>query len=213
MALVAWVNVPEFRRDNESAVIQRTAWVFAAQHEDGNIIKRETGVIVRGNLLTTGETYAYDYLPLGCGRKDRAWHPVEALYDLPHASKAWFLCFSSFLHDFGFIGSKPGGVNHLHRETCIIDILTTFHMTESKPRRLLCTLNTNFHNIAVTHRAQVRRQRGHVYCRSGVRGALRGLHMSGGYSRSSAPSSATPLLRRCKYAGTTAHASFTCNMV
>eukprot|EP00873_Tetraselmis_striata_P035467 jgi/Tetstr1/455731/TSEL_042530.t1 len=56
-------------------------------HEDGNIIKREAVVIVRGNLLTTGETYAYDYLPLGCGRKDRAWHPVEALYDLPQASK------------------------------------------------------------------------------------------------------------------------------
>eukprot|EP00873_Tetraselmis_striata_P019810 jgi/Tetstr1/440074/TSEL_028433.t1 len=87
MALFIWVHVPEFRRDNESAVIQQTAWAFAAQHEDGNIIKRETGVIVRGNLLTTGETYAYDYLPLGCGRKDRAWHPVKALYDLPQASK------------------------------------------------------------------------------------------------------------------------------
>eukprot|EP00873_Tetraselmis_striata_P008394 jgi/Tetstr1/428658/TSEL_018646.t1 len=150
MALFVWVNVPEFRRDNESAVIQRTAWAFAAQHEDGNIIKRETGVIVRGNLLTTRETYAYDYLPLGCGRKDRAWHPVEALYDLLQASKAWFLCFSSFLHEFGFISSKPGSMIHLHRETCIIDILTTFHMTESKPRRMPCTLNTNFHNTAVT---------------------------------------------------------------
>eukprot|EP00873_Tetraselmis_striata_P005498 jgi/Tetstr1/425762/TSEL_016181.t1 len=150
MALFVWVNVPEFRRDNESAVILRTAWAFAAQHEDGNIIKRETGVIVRGNLLTARETYAYDYLPLGCGRKDRAWHPVEALYDLPQASKAWFLCFSSFLHDFGFISLKPGSMIHLHRETCIIDILTTFHMTESKPRRMPCTLNTNVHNTAVT---------------------------------------------------------------
>eukprot|EP00873_Tetraselmis_striata_P044162 jgi/Tetstr1/464426/TSEL_009218.t1 len=212
MALFVWINVPEFRCDNESAVIQRTAWAFAAQHEDGNI-KRAAGVIVRGNLLTTSETYAYDYLPLGCGRKDRAWHPVEALYDLPQASKAWFLCFSSFLHDFGFISSKPGSVIHLHRETCIVDILTTFHMTESKPRRLPCTLNANFHNTAVTYRAQVWRQRGHVYCRNGVRGALRGLHMYGGYSRSSTPSSATPLLPRCKYAGTAAHASFRCNMV
>eukprot|EP00873_Tetraselmis_striata_P016078 jgi/Tetstr1/436342/TSEL_025179.t1 len=154
MALFVWVHVPEFRRDNESAVIRQTAWAFAAQHEDGNIIKREAGVIVRGNLLTTGETYAYDYLPLGCGRKDRAWHPIEALYDLPQASKAWFLCFSSLLHDFGFIGSEPGGVIHLHRETCINDIPTTSHVTESKPRRLPCTLNTNFHNHAVTYRAQ-----------------------------------------------------------
>eukprot|EP00873_Tetraselmis_striata_P018664 jgi/Tetstr1/438928/TSEL_027436.t1 len=155
MALFVWVNVPELRRGNESEVIQQTAWAFAAQHEDGNIIKREAGVIVRGNLLNTGETYAYDYLPPGCGRKDRAWHPVEALYDLPQASKAWFLCFSSFLHDFGFIGSEPGGVIHLHRETCINnDILTTSHVTESKPRRLPCTLNTNFHNRAVTYRAQ-----------------------------------------------------------
>eukprot|EP00873_Tetraselmis_striata_P022623 jgi/Tetstr1/442887/TSEL_030950.t1 len=153
MALFVWVNVPELRRDNESQVIQQTAWAFAAQHGDGDI-KREAGVIVRGNLLTTGETYAYDYLPLGCGRKVRAWHPVEALYDLPQASKAWFLSFSSFLHDFGFVGSEPGGVIHLHRETCIIDILTTFHMTKSKPRRRLCTLNTNFHNTAVAYRAQ-----------------------------------------------------------
>eukprot|EP00873_Tetraselmis_striata_P042846 jgi/Tetstr1/463110/TSEL_008044.t1 len=212
MALFVWINVPEFRCDNESAVIQQTAWAFAAQNEDGNI-KREAGVIVCGNLLITSETYAYDYLPLGCGHKDRAWHPVEALYDLPQASKAWLLCFSSFLHDFGFISSKPGSVIHLHRETCIVDILTTFHMTESKPRRLPCTLNANFQNTAVTYHAQVRRQRGHVYCRSGVRGALRGLHMSGRYSRSSTPSSATPLLPRCKYAGTTAHASFRCNMV
>eukprot|EP00873_Tetraselmis_striata_P037457 jgi/Tetstr1/457721/TSEL_044267.t1 len=150
MALFVWVNVPELRRDNESQVIQQTAWAFAAQHGDGDI-KREAGVIVRGNLLTTGETYAYDYLPLGCGRKVRAWHPVEALYDLPQASKAWFLSFSSFLHDFGFVGSEPGGVIHLHRETCIIDILTTFHMTKSKPRRRLCTLNTNFHNTAVAY--------------------------------------------------------------
>eukprot|EP00873_Tetraselmis_striata_P013546 jgi/Tetstr1/433810/TSEL_022997.t1 len=188
MALFVWVNVRELRRDNESEVIQQTAWASAAQHDDGNI-KREAGVIVRANLLTTGETYAYDYLPLGCGRKDRAWHPVAALYDLPQASKAWFLCFSSFLHDFGFIGSEPGGVIHLHREPCINAILTTSHMAESKPRRLPCTLNTNFHNYpTVTYRAQVGRQRGHVYCRSGVRGALRGLHMSGGYSRSSAPS-------------------------
>eukprot|EP00873_Tetraselmis_striata_P044536 jgi/Tetstr1/464800/TSEL_009539.t1 len=59
MALFVWVNVPELRRDNESHVIQQTAWAFAAQHEDGDI-KREAGVIVRGNLLTTGETYAYD---------------------------------------------------------------------------------------------------------------------------------------------------------
>eukprot|EP00873_Tetraselmis_striata_P001888 jgi/Tetstr1/422152/TSEL_013007.t1 len=153
MALFVWINVPEFRCDNESAVIQQTAWAFAAQHEDGNI-KREAGVIVCGNLLITSEPYAYDYLPLGCGHKDRAWHPVEALYDLPQASKAWFLCFSSFLHDFGFISSKPGSVIHLHRETCIVDILTTFHMTESKPRRLPCTLNANFHNTAVTYRAQ-----------------------------------------------------------
>eukprot|EP00873_Tetraselmis_striata_P004830 jgi/Tetstr1/425094/TSEL_015558.t1 len=152
MALFVWVNVPELRRGNESEVIQQTAWAFAAQHEDGNIIKREAGVIVRGNLLNTGETYAYDYLPPGCGRKDRAWHPVEALYDLPQASKAWFMCFSSFLHDFGFIGSEPGGVIHLHRETCINDILTTSHVTESKPRRLPCTPNTNFHNPAVTYR-------------------------------------------------------------
>eukprot|EP00873_Tetraselmis_striata_P013658 jgi/Tetstr1/433922/TSEL_023099.t1 len=155
-AIAAVVHAPEFRRDNESTVIQRTAWAFAAQHEDGNIIKREAGVIVRGNLLTTGETYAYDYLPLGCGRTDRAWHPVEALYDPPLESKAWFLCFSSFLHDFGFISSEPGGVIHLHRETYITDILTTSHyVTESKPRRLPCTLNTNFHNPAVTYRAQV----------------------------------------------------------
>eukprot|EP00873_Tetraselmis_striata_P022051 jgi/Tetstr1/442315/TSEL_030455.t1 len=54
MALFVWVNVPELRRDNESAVDQQTAWAFAAQHKDGNIIKREAGVIVRGNLLTTG---------------------------------------------------------------------------------------------------------------------------------------------------------------
>eukprot|EP00873_Tetraselmis_striata_P018573 jgi/Tetstr1/438837/TSEL_027346.t1 len=153
MALFVWVNVPELRRDNESHVIQQTAWAFAAQHGDGDI-KREAGVIVRGNLLTTGETYAYDYLPLGCGRKVRAWHPVEALYDLPQASKAWFLSLSSFLHDFGFGGSEPGGVMHLHRETCIIDILTTFHMTKSKPRRWLCTLNTNFHNTAVAYRQE-----------------------------------------------------------
>eukprot|EP00873_Tetraselmis_striata_P008240 jgi/Tetstr1/428504/TSEL_018515.t1 len=259
MALFVWVNVPELRRNNESAVIQQMAWAFTAQHKDGNIIRREAGVIVRGNILTTGETYndaktyapvvhfvalrttiaitvqltwelyqfdvrcvflnadrnadTYDYLSPGCGHKDRAWNPDEALYDLPQAPKAWFLCFSSFLRDFDFIDSAPDGVIHLHRETCIIDILTTFHMTESKPRRLPCTMNTNFHNTAVTYRAEVRRQRGHVYYRSGVRGALRGLHMSGGYSRSSAPSSATPLLPRCKYAGTTAHASFRCNMV
>eukprot|EP00873_Tetraselmis_striata_P035405 jgi/Tetstr1/455669/TSEL_042480.t1 len=153
MALFVWVNVPELRRDNESQVIQQTAWAFAAQHEDGDI-KREAGVIVRGNLLTTGQTYAYDYLPLGCGRKVRAWHPVEALYNLPQESKAWFLSFSFFLHDFSFIGSEPGGVIHLHRETCIIDILTTFHMTESKPRRRLCSLNTNFHNTAITYRQE-----------------------------------------------------------
>eukprot|EP00873_Tetraselmis_striata_P021323 jgi/Tetstr1/441587/TSEL_029815.t1 len=51
MALFVWINVPEFRCDNESAVIQQTAWAFAAQHEDGNI-KREAGVIVCGNLLS-----------------------------------------------------------------------------------------------------------------------------------------------------------------
>eukprot|EP00873_Tetraselmis_striata_P000012 jgi/Tetstr1/420276/TSEL_000144.t1 len=41
MALFVWVNVPELRRNNESAVFQQTAWAFAAQHENGNIIKRE----------------------------------------------------------------------------------------------------------------------------------------------------------------------------
>eukprot|EP00873_Tetraselmis_striata_P015642 jgi/Tetstr1/435906/TSEL_024792.t1 len=57
MALFVWaINVPELRRNNESAVIQQTAWAFAAQHENGNIIKREAGVVVRGNLLTAGET-------------------------------------------------------------------------------------------------------------------------------------------------------------
>eukprot|EP00873_Tetraselmis_striata_P041474 jgi/Tetstr1/461738/TSEL_006828.t1 len=86
MGLFVWVNVPELRRDNESQVIQQTAWAFAAQHEDGDI----------------------------------------------KASKAWFLSFSSFLHDFGFIGSEPGGVIHLHRKKCINDTLTTSHVTESK---------------------------------------------------------------------------------
>eukprot|EP00873_Tetraselmis_striata_P013320 jgi/Tetstr1/433584/TSEL_022851.t1 len=201
MAHFVWVNVPELRRNNESAVIQQTAWAFAVQHEDGNIIKREARVVVRGDQLTAGENYddtkTYapvmsfialrtaialavqltrelyqldascvllnadrnaddnDYLPLGCGRKNRAWTPVEALYDLPQAPKAWFMWTSSFPRDFAFIRSEPGGVIHLHRETCINDILTTFHMTESKPRRLPCTLNTNFHNPAVTYHAQV----------------------------------------------------------
>eukprot|EP00873_Tetraselmis_striata_P004687 jgi/Tetstr1/424951/TSEL_015444.t1 len=41
MALFVWVNVLELRRNNESAVFQQTAWAFAAQHENGNIIKRE----------------------------------------------------------------------------------------------------------------------------------------------------------------------------
>eukprot|EP00873_Tetraselmis_striata_P004941 jgi/Tetstr1/425205/TSEL_015666.t1 len=147
-------DISSTRPDNEKKSMNHeinsiTSMALFVWHEDGNIIKREAGVIVRGNLLTTGETYAYEYLPLGCGRKDGAWHPVEA-------SKAWFLCFSSFLHDFGFIGSEPGGVIHLHRETCINDILTTSHVTESKPRRLPRTLNINFHNPAVTYRAQGR---------------------------------------------------------
>eukprot|EP00873_Tetraselmis_striata_P001865 jgi/Tetstr1/422129/TSEL_012984.t1 len=66
MALFVWVDVPELRRNNESAVIHQTAGAFAAQHEDGNITKREAGVIVRGNLLTTGETYndAKTYAPV-----------------------------------------------------------------------------------------------------------------------------------------------------
>eukprot|EP00873_Tetraselmis_striata_P009457 jgi/Tetstr1/429721/TSEL_019614.t1 len=66
MALFVWVNVPGLRRNNESAVIQQMAWSFTAQHKDGNIIKREAGVIVRGNLLTTGETYndAKTYAPV-----------------------------------------------------------------------------------------------------------------------------------------------------
>eukprot|EP00873_Tetraselmis_striata_P036145 jgi/Tetstr1/456409/TSEL_043143.t1 len=66
MALFVWVNVPELRRNNKSAVIQQMAWAFAAQHKDGNIIRREAGVIVRGNLFTTGETYndAKTYAPI-----------------------------------------------------------------------------------------------------------------------------------------------------
>eukprot|EP00873_Tetraselmis_striata_P016293 jgi/Tetstr1/436557/TSEL_002711.t1 len=41
---------------------------------------------------------------------------------------------------------KPGGVVHLHQEKYINDILTTFNMTECKPRRLPCTPDTDFHD-------------------------------------------------------------------
>eukprot|EP00873_Tetraselmis_striata_P006952 jgi/Tetstr1/427216/TSEL_017404.t1 len=145
-------------------------------------------------------------------RTIHAWNLVKALYGLPQAHKAWFLRFSSFLREFGFIISecdpgvwtllaadgsllailcvyvdeimlatspsyniqgrfqtslfttfdattdglctwligmaidrKPGGVIHLHQEKYINDILTTFNMTECKPRRLPCTPDTDFH--------------------------------------------------------------------
>eukprot|EP00873_Tetraselmis_striata_P028316 jgi/Tetstr1/448580/TSEL_035829.t1 len=55
------------------------------------------------------------------------------------------------------IDRKPGGVIHLHQEEYINDILTTFNMTECKPRRLPCTPDTDFHDPTVAYRAQVQK--------------------------------------------------------
>eukprot|EP00873_Tetraselmis_striata_P006727 jgi/Tetstr1/426991/TSEL_017198.t1 len=44
------------------------------------------------------------------------------------------------------IDRTPGGVIHLHQETYINDILSTFNMTECKTRRLPCTPDTDFHD-------------------------------------------------------------------
>eukprot|EP00873_Tetraselmis_striata_P038512 jgi/Tetstr1/458776/TSEL_045160.t1 len=157
----------------------------------------------------------YVYPPPGYGRTNQAWKLVKALYGLPQAPKAWFLRFSSFFRDFGFISSecdpgvwtllaadgslqailcvyvddimlatspssgvqerfqtslfttfdattdglctwllgmaidrKTNSVVHLHQEKYINDILSTFNMTECKPRRLPCTPDTDFHDPA-----------------------------------------------------------------
>eukprot|EP00873_Tetraselmis_striata_P032826 jgi/Tetstr1/453090/TSEL_040125.t1 len=68
-----------------------------------------TCAFLNGHLA--GDVYVYPATPLpGYSRKDHAWKLVKALYGLPQAAKAWFLRFSSFLRDFGFISSEcdPG---------------------------------------------------------------------------------------------------------
>eukprot|EP00873_Tetraselmis_striata_P023931 jgi/Tetstr1/444195/TSEL_032089.t1 len=104
------------------------------------------------------DVYVYPPPPPGYSRKDQAWK-LKALYGLPQAPKAWFLRFSSFLRDFGFISLEcdPGVWTLLAAdgsllailcvyEKYIYDILTTFNMTECKPRRLPFTPDTDFHD-------------------------------------------------------------------
>eukprot|EP00873_Tetraselmis_striata_P007952 jgi/Tetstr1/428216/TSEL_018257.t1 len=60
METFVWNSVPELRRDNPSAIIIQTALrAFAEKHDkDGNLIKREARVVVRGDQLTAaGENY------------------------------------------------------------------------------------------------------------------------------------------------------------
>eukprot|EP00873_Tetraselmis_striata_P001354 jgi/Tetstr1/421618/TSEL_012559.t1 len=121
-----------------NVVFDETAWAFAEKHDkDGNFIKRKARVVVRGDQLTAGENY-YDtktYAPVGsfialrttialavqldwelyqfdvtCAFLNANLDEDEALYGLPQAPKAWFLRFSSFLRDFGFVNSEcdPG---------------------------------------------------------------------------------------------------------
>eukprot|EP00873_Tetraselmis_striata_P038280 jgi/Tetstr1/458544/TSEL_044947.t1 len=93
METFVWISIPELRRDNPSAIIIQTAWAFAEkQDKDGNLIKRKARVVVRGDQLTAGENYD----------DTKTYAPV--------APKAWFLRFSSFLRDFGFVSSEcdPG---------------------------------------------------------------------------------------------------------
>eukprot|EP00873_Tetraselmis_striata_P004756 jgi/Tetstr1/425020/TSEL_015488.t1 len=70
----------------------------------------------------------YVYPPPGYGRKDQAWKLVKALYGLPQAPKAWFLRFSSFLRDFGFVSSEcdPGVWTLLAVDKSLLAILCVY---------------------------------------------------------------------------------------
>eukprot|EP00873_Tetraselmis_striata_P018547 jgi/Tetstr1/438811/TSEL_027320.t1 len=71
------------------------------------------------------DVYVY---PPGYGRKDQAWKLVKALYGLPQAPKAWFLHFSSFLRDFGFVSSEcdPGVWTLLAVDKSLLAILCVY---------------------------------------------------------------------------------------
>eukprot|EP00873_Tetraselmis_striata_P004607 jgi/Tetstr1/424871/TSEL_015366.t1 len=111
METFVWISIPELRRDNPSAIIIQTAWAFAEkQDKDGNLIKRKARVVFRGDQFTAGENYD--------GTKTYA----------PVAPKAWFLRFSSFLRDFGFVSSEcdPGVWTLLAVDGSLLAILCVY---------------------------------------------------------------------------------------
>eukprot|EP00873_Tetraselmis_striata_P010888 jgi/Tetstr1/431152/TSEL_020864.t1 len=73
------------------------------------------------------DVYVYPPPP-GYGRKDQAWKLIKALYGLPQAPKAWFLRFSSFLRDFGFVSSEcdPGVWTLLAVDKSLLAILCVY---------------------------------------------------------------------------------------
>eukprot|EP00873_Tetraselmis_striata_P042899 jgi/Tetstr1/463163/TSEL_008097.t1 len=133
METFVWISVPELRRNNPSAIIIQTAWAFAEKHDkDVNLIKRKARVVVRGDQLIAGDNYddTKTYAPVA---RFIALRTTIALafqldWELYQTPKAWFLRFSSFLHDFGLINSEcdPGVWTMLAADGSLLAILCVY---------------------------------------------------------------------------------------
>eukprot|EP00873_Tetraselmis_striata_P024357 jgi/Tetstr1/444621/TSEL_032469.t1 len=135
METFVWISIPELRRDNPSAIIIQTAWAFAEkQDKDGNLTKRKARVVVRGDQLTAGENYddTKTYAPVVSFIALRTTIALAVQLDWElyqfDAPKAWFLRFSSFLRDFGFVSSEcdPGVWTLLAVDKSLLAILCVY---------------------------------------------------------------------------------------